>query len=68
MTNSFFFLITLEKFLSKLWSRSLGVVRKGRMRSQFSIVLVIHKLIEVDINNNDDDDYHNDTTDDNDIS
>jgi len=54
--------------ISKLWSRSLGIVRKGRMRSQFSIVLVIRKLIEVDINNNDDDDYHNDTADDNDIS
>jgi len=53
--------------ISKLWSRSLGIVRKGKMRSQFSIVLVIRKLIEVDINNNDDD-YHNDTADDNDIS
>jgi len=49
--------------VSKPWSN------KGRMRSQFSIVLVIHKLIEVDIiiitmmmN------YHNDTADDNDIS
>lgn len=40
-------------------------MRKGRVRSQFSIVLVIHKLIEVDINNNDN--YH-DTADDNDIS
>jgi len=55
--------------ISKLWSRSysleVGIVRKGRMRSQFSIVLVIRKLIEVDINNNDDDDYHNDIADDN---
>lgn len=58
--------------------RSSGVICRRKMRSQFSIVLVIYKLTEVDINNNnnnndgneddddDDNDYDDDTIDDDD--